>query len=336
MDYKSILVTGGSGFIASNFVNYMVEKYPDTLFINFDALYYCASNNNIEVSNKSNYKFIKGNINSIDLLNFVLEDNNVDCIMHFAAQSHVDNSFSGPLQYTKDNVMGTHNLLEACRKYGKIKRFIHVSTDEVYGESELDENKKNEASVLCPTNPYAASKAGAELIARAYMRSFKLPIIITRGNNVYGKRQYPEKLIPKFICLLNQNKKCTIHGIGNAIRAFLNVKDVVKAFEIVLLKGKNHEIYNIGCDMEHSVLNVAHKLIEIMKPKDKVEDWITIVRDREFNDQRYFICSKKLESLGWKPEISFEKGLKECIEWYTNKIIPKKHWDHKNNVNSIF
>ena len=197
---KNILVTGGCGFIASNFLNYVLEKYPKFLFVNIDALYYCADEKNITQENriKENYKFVKGNINDTNLINFILKQYNIDTIIHFAAQSHVDNSFSNPIQYTKDNILGTHNLLECVREYGKIEKFIHVSTDEVYGESLCPETDiKNEKSKLNPTNPYSATKGSAEMIVNSYVYSYNLPIIITRGNNVYGPRQYPEKLIPK-------------------------------------------------------------------------------------------------------------------------------------------
>ena len=227
---KNILVTGGCGFIASNFLNYMIQKYPNINFINIDALYYCADISNItkENRNKNNYKFIKGNIQNKEFIDYILKTNNIDTIIHFAAQSHVDNSFSNPIQYTKDNILGTHNLLESVREYGKINKFIHVSTDEVYGETILDSDIKNENSILNPTNPYSATKASAEMLVNSYRYSYNLPIIITRGNNVYGPRQYPEKLIPKFIKLLKENKPVTIHGDGSSLRAFIYIEDVVK------------------------------------------------------------------------------------------------------------
>ena len=182
-------------------------------------------------------------------------------IINFAAQSHVQNSFEDSLLYTNDNILGTHTLLECCRKYGKIDRFIHVSTDEVYGESmnTINEQHKTEHSILCPTNPYAATKAAAELIAQSYNHSFNFPVIITRGNNVYGPNQYPEKLIPRLIELLKNNKKVTIQGDGSCVRAFLHSYDTAKAFECILEKGNIGEIYNIGCDegMEYSVLEIA-------------------------------------------------------------------------------
>lgn len=325
---KNILITGGCGFIGSNFINEMMAKYPNYNFVNIDALYYCASLNNISNPDNKNYTFIKGNLINYDLILNILHTYNIDTILHFAAQSHVDNSFSNPLQYTRDNILGTHTLLEASRIYGKIRRFIHVSTDEVYGESMLksDENKKNEETVLCPTNPYAATKAGAELIAMSYYHSFKMPIIVSRGNNVYGINQYPEKLIPKFIQLLNNNKKITIHGDGSNVRSFIFVDDVVNAFDLILHKGSIGEIYNIGGgdECEYSVLDVSRILVYKMK-NDDADNHIEYIRDREFNDKRYYISNNKLKSLGWEQTIDFNEGINKCIEWYSN--LKEDYWN---------
>ena len=254
----------------------------------------------------------------MDLLNYVFDTYKPEYIVHFAAQSHVQTSFSDALLYTQDNVLGTHNLLEVCRKHSdSIKKIIHVSTDEVYGESMLDKNEKEktEQSILCPTNPYAATKAGAELIAQSYNHSFGLPIIITRGNNVYGSNQYPEKLIPKFIKQLKEDKPVTIQGDGSCVRAFLHVVDTAKAFERILLNGETGEIYNIGCDdgMEYSVLDIAKILIKLVKKTDDFNKWITYIEDRPFNDKRYYISNQKLKDLGWSPKISLADGLIKCL-----------------------
>jgi dTDP-glucose 4,6-dehydratase len=255
----------------------------------------------------------------LDLLTYIFQTNNISHIIHFAAQSHVQNSFTNSIQYTQDNIVGTHNLLEVNRLYNtkNLKQFIHVSTDEVYGESMLskDEIHKTEQSVLCPTNPYAATKAGAELLAQSYAHSFNMPIIITRGNNVYGNNQYPEKLIPLFIKLLRENKKVTIQGDGSCVRAFLHVNDTSSAFEAILLKGKVGEIYNIGCDdnMEYSVLDVAKLLIQYIKNTDNYDEWIDYIQDRPFNDKRYYISNSKLKTLGWKVTINLEDGLNRLI-----------------------
>ena len=326
---KNILITGGCGFIGSNFINYILKKYDDIYVINIDAMYYCASELNIDKefresdTYKNRYKLIKGNLCSYDLVNHIMNDYNIEYIIHFAAQSHVQNSFEDAIQYTNDNIVGTHNLLEVARKYGKLKKFIHVSTDEVYGESMIEkgENKKTEESILCPTNPYAATKASAELIAQSYYHSFNLPIIITRGNNVYGPNQYPEKIIPCFIKLLKENKKVTIQGDGSNVRAFIHVNDVVKAFEIILEKGIIGEIYNIGSDdnEEYSVYEVAKKLIHKIKKIDNntecnYNDYIEYIEDRPFNDKRYYISNAKIKSLGWSIQENFDKGIDDLVK----------------------
>jgi len=314
----NLLVTGGCGFIGSNFINYIFKSNKYNI-INLDAMYYCANEINIEeyIRKSHNYKFIKGNICNMDLVREIIYNNNITEIVHFAAQSHVQNSFEDSLQFTQDNILGTHTLLEVCRKYGKINRFIHVSTDEVYGESMLDsdEQHKTEHSVLCPSNPYAATKAGAELIAQSYYHSFKLPIIITRGNNVYGYNQYPEKLIPRFIKLLKEGKKVTIQGDGSNVRAFLFAEDTAKAFECILEKGEIGEIYNIGCDehMEYTVLDVAKLLIKLICKTENYDEWIEYIPDRPFNDKRYYISNNKVKNLGWKIETNFIDGLNKII-----------------------
>ena len=319
MENKSILVTGGCGFIASHFINYIFNKYPTLHIINIDAMYYCANIKNIDekIRVSSRYVFIKGNICDIDNIYNILHKYKINYVINFAAQSHVQNSFEDSIQYTKDNILGTHTLLEACRHYQLIEKFIHVSTDEVYGESmtSINELQKTEYSNLCPTNPYAATKAGAELIAQTYYHSFKMPIIITRGNNVYGPNQYPEKLIPKFIYLLNNNKKVTIQGNGSMLRSFIHVYDTVTAFDIILNNGTIGEIYNIGCDqnMEYSVLNIAHILIKLIKNTTNYDEWIEYIQDRPFNDARYYINNEKLKKLGWNITIKFDDGIKSII-----------------------
>ena len=316
----NLLVTGCCGFIGSNFVNYYFKQNNDATIVNIDALYYCASKLNIdeEIRDSTRYHLIQGNLCSYDLISNVLDIYKIDTVIHFAAQSHVQNSFDNALQYTSDNVVGTHTLLEACRKYGKIVRFIHISTDEVYGESMLSENeeKKHEGSVLCPTNPYAATKAAAELIAKSYYHSFKMPIIITRGNNVYGPNQYPEKLIPRFIKQLLEGQKVTIQGDGSNVRAFLHVNDVCSALKLVLENGKIGEIYNIGSDDHHeyTVLEIAKTLIKKILDTDTYDDWIQYVEDRPFNDKRYYISNQKVKDLGWSIDTDFDKGINELIE----------------------
>jgi len=316
---KTLLVTGGCGFIGSNFINYYFPKNRFGKIVNLDVMYYCANENNVSESirDNENYVFVKGNLCDSALLDGILKTHNVTHVVHFAAQSHVQNSFEDSIKFTHDNVLGTHTLLESSRKYGKIEKFIHVSTDEVYGESmnELNELHKTEHSILCPTNPYAATKAGAELIAQSYSHSYKMPIIITRGNNVYGQNQYPEKLIPLFVKLLKEDKKVTIQGKGESVRAFLHAYDTAKAFECILEKGKIGEIYNIGCDegMEYSVMEIAKILIKMIKNTDDSDDWIEFIEDRPYNDMRYYISNKKLKDLGWTIEVDLMTGLTDLI-----------------------
>lgn len=317
---KNLLVTGGNGFIGSNFINYFMEKHDNVRIINIDAMYYCAREDNIKetIRKADNYVFVRGNLNSSDMVRHILKSYNIDHVIHFAAQSHVQNSFEDSLLYTQDNIMGTHVLLEEVRKYGRVQKFIHVSTDEVYGESMFgkEEERKTEQSILCPTNPYAATKAGAELIAQAYQHSFQIPIIITRGNNVYGSNQYPEKVVPRFIQQIKEGKKITIQGDGNALRSFLHVEDTSRAFEIILQRGKIGEIYNICSEEEYSVKDVARIIISNMHPLpfDKsLDEYITYVEDRPFNDKRYHISGEKLKKLGWKVEWNFVKGIKDLM-----------------------
>jgi len=340
---KNLLVTGGYGFIGSNFINYYFNKNRFQTVVNMDAMYYCASENNVNevIRNNKNYIFVIGNLCDGNLMDTILKKHNITHVIHFAAQSHVQNSFEDSLKFTSDNIMGTHTLLESCRKYKKIQKFIHVSTDEVYGESmnSIDELHKTEHSILCPTNPYAATKAGAELIAQSYNHSYKMPIIITRGNNVYGRGQYPEKLIPKFIKLLNENKKLTIEGDGSSVRAFLHAYDTAKAFECILEHGKIGEIYNIGCDegMEYSVMDIAKLLIKMIKKNEDYENWIEYVQDRPYNDMRYYISNQKVKDLGWNIEIDLMTGLNDLVIFeYKINLLDLRLVENYENKTSFF
>jgi dTDP-glucose 4,6-dehydratase len=295
------LVTGGCGFIGSNYINYMLDTYKDLRIVNLDCLNYCSSLANVRHTNDERYIFIKGNITDKDFISHILTLYRIDHIVHFAAQSHVDNSFDNSLQFTMDNVYGTHVLLQCAKEYGKLRRFIHFSTDEVYGEVDLNHPGCTEKSLLDPTNPYAATKAGAEFLVRAYYHSFRLPVIIIRCNNVYGPNQYPEKLIPRFIKLLRMNEKLTIHGTGQTRRNFIWAEDVARATDLVTREGSVNQIYNIGTSQEYSVMEVAAQLIALMKPGDQTDTWLTYVEDRPFNDFRYHLDCTKLSQLGWEP-----------------------------------
>lgn len=314
----NILVTGGCGFIGSNFINYLLASRSDIHVTNIDCLNYCASVANVVGSDR--YRFIQGNITSKDLISHILTEYKIDTIVHFAAQSHVDNSFDNSLQYTIDNVLGTHTLLQAAKEYGKLQRFLHFSTDEVYGEVDREHAGCTEKSLLNPTNPYAATKAAAEFIVRSYYHSFKLPTVIVRCNNVYGPNQYPEKLIPKFIKLLAEGRKLTIHGAGETRRNFIWAEDVARATALILEKGETNEIYNIGTDSEYSVMDVASLLVKHMTPDGVLENHVTFVPDRPFNDFRYSVDSTRLRELGWSEQnTDFEANVLRLVVDSVNK-----------------
>lgn len=315
---KNVLITGGYGFIGSNFLLYLTKKYTKINFYNYDKLLYCAKEENLkDIENELNFKSTINQLQNKEYLLNYLNDNNIDTIIHFAAQTHVDHSFHNSLDYTNDNIYATHILLECCRIYGKISKFIHMSTDEVYGESLLEDNiKKTENSILYPTNPYAATKAGAEMLVISYYKSFKLPIIIIRSNNIYGERQYIDKVIPKFILQLLNNNKCTIHGDGSCMRSFLYIEDLIQCLEIIMMKGIIGEIYNIGLGEEITIKDLAIKLIKMIKNSDNYEDYINYIQDRDFNDKRYYISDEKIRALGWNRRNTLEDGLNKTIEWY--------------------
>lgn len=305
-----ILVTGGCGFIASHVIVHLHQTYPDYYIVNLDKLDYCSSLHQFR-SMKDNYKFIQGNILSMDLLKHIFREERIDTVMHFAAHTHVDNSFDNSLDFTMNNVVGTHNLLHCAREF-KIKRFVHVSTDEVKGENDnvtID-------SIFMPTNPYAASKAGAELLASSYQLSFSLPLIITRCNNVYGPYQYPEKIIPKFTSRLLKGNKCIIQGDGSNERNYIHASDVARAFDTVLHKGEIGKIYNICSEDCLSNLQVYEAICSELGLNK--ETYLEFGQDRPFNDKRYHICGKELDKLGWKQTISFSQGIKETVLWYKN------------------
>ena len=325
---KVMLITGGAGFIASHVVIHFVKNYPDVRVVNVDKLDYCSSLKNLdEIKDAPNYKFYIADITNSHTMQKIFEMEKIDTVLHFAAQTHVDNSFGNSFQFTHNNIYGTHVLLEVA-KTNHIQRFIHVSTDEVYGQVIGD--AATETSLLNPTNPYSATKAGAEFIARAFHQSFGIPLIITRGNNVFGPHQFPEKLIPKFITLLDRGMNCPIHGTGEEKRSFIYVQDVVNAFDLILRKGVVGQIYNIGTTREISNLEVAHALCDVFNiPKEKHAERIYHVENRCFNDQRYSLDVSKLERLGWKAETSFEDGLKKTVEWY---LAHQHNWDRTDEA----
>ena len=320
----AILITGGCGFIGSNYINSLLKSniFNNNTFdyvINIDKLDYCSSEDNIYNNKDNRYIFIKGSTCDKDLLQRIFNTYNIEYIVHFAAQTHVDNSFDNSISYTIDNILGTHQLIECCRLYGNIKRFVHISTDEVYGELSINCENSIENSILNPTNPYAATKAGAEFIVRSYYYSYKLPVVIIRCNNVYGPNQYPEKIIPKFITLLKENKKLPIHGSGLTRRNFIYIDDVVNAINIIITKGQENNIYNIGSADEYNVIEIATMLLKMVKgDEENIVNWIEYTKDRNFNDFRYAIDASKLNNIGWEKKVSFYDGIKKTIEWYMN------------------
>lgn len=331
---QNILITGAAGFIASHVAIKLAQTYPSYKIVAFDCLDYCANLRNLqEVIDKPNFKFIKGNIMSADLLNYVMKTEEIDTVMHFAAQTHVDNSFGNSIVFTSSNILGTHTMLEACRSLqGQIKRFVHVSTDEVYGESlsydGTDEGSHEMHTALDPTNPYAATKAGAEMLVKAYTRSYGLPTLITRGNNAYGPHQFPEKLIPKMIMMAEKSMQLTVHGDGSNKRSYLYVEDVADAFEVVLHRGSVGKVYNIGSKLEQTVLQVSTDIIKGCKPTVDPSKQLDFVADRPFNDSRYFLDTSALSALGWDQKVFFAEGLKKTIDWY--KKTGAEYWKGTN------
>ncbi|KAL7268467.1 hypothetical protein RUND412_008907 [Rhizina undulata] len=319
-DAKNILITGGAGFIACWLVRHLTLTYPNAYnIVSFDKLDYCASLNNTRaLSSSPNFTFVHGDITSPSEVQTALQKYNIDTIFHFAAQSHVDLSFGNSYQFTWANVYGTHVLLECAKNHGMLKRFIHISTDEVYGEVEEDGEDLVEASILAPTNPYAASKAAAEMLVHSYYKSFKLPIIIVRSNNVYGPHQFPEKVIPKFTCLLNRNTKLLLHGDGKHTRRYLFAGDAADAFDTILHKGVIGQIYNVGSYDEISNLELCALLLKSFghDPTKHFEDFVEHTVDRPFNDRRYAVDATKLKKLGWTQKTSFADGLKVTVDWY--------------------
>jgi dTDP-glucose 4,6-dehydratase len=316
---KKIFITGAAGFIGSHLTVKLYDHYSNSKFILYDKITYAANKKYIgKLLKKKNVKFIQDDL--LNLKSLQLNLKNIDLAINVAAESHVDNSFGNSLIFTQTNTLGTHYFLEACRKQ-KVKRIIHVSTDEVYGEN-LDKPFKENQS-LNPTNPYSASKAGADMMVNAYKKSYKLNINTVRANNIYGTRQYPEKLISKSIYNFVHNKKMTIHGKGNNYRFYLSVEDFCDGMMKIINKGKFQEIYNIASDKKYKVIDVI-KIIADYLNKDFKKN-IKYVNDRPFNDKIYKINCNKLKKLSWKVKRNLKDDLPFIIDWYIkNKDIFNK------------
>lgn len=315
-----ILITGGAGFIGSNFVNYMVEKYSHYQFVNLDLLTYAGNLENLkQVEDKSNYRFVQGDIADRELVDSLVSDS-VDVIVNFAAESHVDRSITHPDIFVKTNIMGTQVLLDAAKKYS-IKKYVQVSTDEVYGT--LGETGYfTEETPLAPNSPYSASKAGADLLVRAYHETYGLPVNITRCSNNYGPYHFPEKLIPLMIINALKGKELPVYGDGLNVRDWLYVEDHCAAIDLVIHKGKTGEVYNVGGNNERTNIEIVKR---ILKELGKSEDLIRFVQDRPGHDRRYAIDATKIRTeLGWEPKYTFETGIVKTIQWYLEN---QKWWE---------
>lgn len=314
---QRIIVTGGAGFIGSNFLHYMTSKYKNYYFIVIDKLTYSGNLENLkELEGKENYQFVKEDICNLDAMLSIIKEG--DIVVNFAAESHVDNSIKEPSIFIKTNVLGTHSILEAARR-NKAKLFLQISTDEVYGSLSLDEESWTEEFKLKPSSPYSASKAAAELICLANFKTFGQKVIITRSSNNFGPYQFPEKVIPLFVTNLIEGKKVPLYGSGNNVRDWIYVQDNCEAIDFIIHHGKEGEIYNIGGECELTNLELTKKILNEMR---KNESSIERVQDRLGHDLRYSLNCDKIKNLGWKPKFKFDEALKKTVEWY----IENKEW----------
>ena len=309
----TLLVTGGAGFIGSCFIRHILNKHPDYKIYNLDALTYCGNIENLnDIKNSPNYEFVRGNICDKKLVRELIRES--DCVINFAAETHVDNSIKTPEIFIETNVQGTLNLLQASKEIG-IERYLQVSTDEVYGALGKT-GYFYETTPLAPNSPYSASKASADMLTRAYFKTYNLPTLITRCSNNYGPYQYPEKLIPFFISKLLKGEKVPVYGDGLNVRDWLYVYDHCEAIDVVLHRGKTGEVYNIGGHNEKTNLEITRLILDAM---GKDETSIEYVEDRLGHDRRYAISNDKITNeLGWKPSVTFEDGIKLTLDWYLN------------------
>ena len=313
MLFNKILITGAAGFIGSHVFDHFLNLYPDAEITILDKMTYAANIKNIpSIETNSNHNLVIGDLIDLEICLDTTKDK--DLVINLAAESHVDNSFNNSIIFSRSNELGTHTLMEAC-KQNNVKKIIHVSTDEVYGENVdkpfLEEDRLN------PTNPYSASKAAAEMIVKSYHTSFKLPVIVVRANNIYGIRQFPEKIIPKFILRCIDGLSLQIHGNGTNLRHYLSALDFASAIELLSIKGEEGQAYNIASDLELSNLEVAD-LIKDQFHNKKID--IEHIDDRPFNDSRYAVNDKKLRKLGWNPKRNLKADLPEIVEWYKNNL----------------
>jgi dTDP-glucose 4,6-dehydratase len=315
---KSILVTGGAGFIGSNFVRYMLNKYKDYRIIVLDALTYAGNRENLaDLEGDPSYFFYEGDIRDELVVDNLMS--NVDAVVNFAAETHVDRSIHEAGMFIETDIKGAFVLLEAAKKYG-VKRFLHISTDEVYGS--IEDGSFKEGDLLEPNSPYSASKAGGDLLVRSYLKTFGVPVLITRSSNNYGPYQYPEKLIPLFITNAIDNQQLPLYGDGKNVRDWIYVDDNCSGIDAVLHKGETGKIYNIGAGNERENIFITHTILEYLhKPKSLIKP----VKDRPGHDRRYSIDTNEIRALGWKPKHNLEDGLKMTIDWY----VKNENWWRK-------
>lgn len=320
-----ILVTGGAGFIGCNFVHYMLEKHPEDEIVNLDLLTYAGNLESLQdVADAKNYHFVKGDIADMEFIDSLFSKEHFDVVVNFAAETHVDRSITDPGVFVRTNVMGTQALLDASRKYGVV-RYHQVSTDEVYGDLPLERRDLffTEETPLHTSSPYSASKAGSDLLVLSYFRTFGLPVTISRCSNNYGAYQFPEKMIPLMFTRAFNDETLPVYGTGENVRDWLHVKDHCAAIDLILRKGREGEVYNIGGHNEKTNLEVIHL---ILKELNKPESLIRFVEDRKGHDLRYAIDPAKIErELGWKPEYTFETGIRQTIAWYMEH---RDWWQH--------
>ncbi len=311
---KKIVITGGAGFIGSHIVEKCSSTYKNAEIVIFDKMTYAADVRNVlHLITANKARLLVGDVANFDTCRRAIEG--ADLVIHAAAESHVDNSFGNSLEFTKTNVVGTHCLMESCRLAGTPK-IIHISTDEVYGE--VHEGKVDENSTLRPTNPYSASKAAAEMIINGYRQSFRIPVIMLRANNIFGSRQFPEKIIPKFLIAAITGRKMTLHGTGKNIRHYLSAHDLTDAIDLLVNKGEIGECYNIGTVEDYPNVDIARMICSVFGLKE--EDTITYVADRPFNDARYAVDWSRIAALGWVPRRTLAAELQAMAEWYAENL----------------
>ncbi|GGL56489.1 dTDP-glucose 4,6-dehydratase [Sporolactobacillus putidus] len=308
-----LLVTGGAGFIGSNFVHHMLRFHPDDTIVNYDLLTYAGNLENLkDVENNSNYHFVRGDIRNRELLDYIIDHFDIDTVVNFAAESHVDRSITEPDVFVKTNVLGTQTLLDVA-KSRNVNKYLQISTDEVYGSLGPD-GYFTETTPLAPNSPYSASKASADLLVRAYYETYGMNVNITRCSNNYGPYHFPEKLIPLMVTNALEGKELPVYGDGKNIRDWLYVEDHCRAIDLVLHKGKSGEVYNIGGHNEKRNIDIVERIVDTL---GKSRDLIKHVTDRLGHDRRYAIDPTKIETeLGWEPQYTFETGIKETIQWY--------------------